>query len=142
VSSKIKAMGLMGSGNCSYSCSFEKDVLYPNDSVKLTLKIDNSKCSKKIEKYKVKLIRRTQAYNLQSTKPIYNNDEIIVSDKRDAKCEAKSSENFEIDFKIPPTIFLNKSEEELFNIPPAEKPLTAGPSSSVSGRLYKVQYTL
>ena len=52
-------MGIMGSGTCAYTCKFEKDVLYPNEVLKLTLDIDNSKCSKKVEKYKVKLLRRT-----------------------------------------------------------------------------------
>ena len=49
----------MGAGTCSYTCTFEKDVLYPKDSINLSVKIDNTKCSKKIEKYKIKLLRRT-----------------------------------------------------------------------------------
>ena len=64
ISSKIKAMGLMGSGHCTYTCKFEKDVLYPNDTMKIEVDVDNSQCSKKIEKYKIKLLRRTQAFNL------------------------------------------------------------------------------
>ena len=59
VSSKIKSMGLMGSGTCEYTATFEKDVLYPKDVIKLTVDINNEKCSKKIEKYKIKLLRRT-----------------------------------------------------------------------------------
>ena len=35
ISHKIKSMGLMGAGNCSYTCKFEKDVLYPNEVIKL-----------------------------------------------------------------------------------------------------------
>jgi hypothetical protein len=38
---KIKTMGLMGAGTCMYKCKFEKDVLYPNDKIKLTVDIDN-----------------------------------------------------------------------------------------------------
>jgi sporulation-control protein spo0M len=56
---KIKTMGFIGAGSCSFVCKFEKDVLYPNEVIKLSVNIDNSKCSKKIEKYKIKLIRRT-----------------------------------------------------------------------------------
>jgi len=52
-------MGLMGAGTCSYVCNFEKDVLFPNETMNLSVEIDNSKCSKKIEKYKMKLLRRT-----------------------------------------------------------------------------------
>jgi hypothetical protein len=74
VASKIKSMSLMGAGNCKYTCTFEKDVLYPKDQVKLTVDIDNTKCSKKIDKYKIKLLRRTQVINLKSCKPIYTND--------------------------------------------------------------------
>lgn len=64
----------MGAGTCSYTCKFEKDVLYPKDSINLTVDIDNSKCSKRIEKYKIKLLRRTQVFNLATSKPIYTND--------------------------------------------------------------------
>ena len=59
VSSKVKSMGLMGAGVCSYVCTFEKDVLYPKENINLKVNIDNSKCSKKIDKYKIKLLRRT-----------------------------------------------------------------------------------
>ena len=59
VKSKIKSMGLMGAGTCQYICKFEKDVLYPNDTIKLEVDVDNSHCSKKIDKYKIKLLRRT-----------------------------------------------------------------------------------
>ena len=41
IESKIKSMGLMGNGTCAYICKFEKDVLYPNDKIKLTVDIDN-----------------------------------------------------------------------------------------------------
>lgn len=74
VSSKIKSMSIMGAGNCKYVCTFDKDVLFPKDSLSITVNIDNTKCSKKIEKYKVKLIRRTQVFNTKTAKPIYTND--------------------------------------------------------------------
>ena len=64
----------MGAGNTKYTCTFDKDVLYPKDTVKMTVHIDNTKCSKKIDKYKIKLLRRTQVINLKSKKPIYTND--------------------------------------------------------------------
>ena len=35
IKSKIKNMGLMGAGTCQYVCTFEKDVLYPNDTIRL-----------------------------------------------------------------------------------------------------------
>ena len=57
VEGRIKSMGLMGAGNCKYTCKFQKDVLYPNENLRLTVDIDNSKCSKKIDKYKVKVLR-------------------------------------------------------------------------------------
>jgi hypothetical protein len=52
-------MGLMSAGTCKYVCKFEKDVLYPKETINLDIEIDNTKCSKKIEKYKIKLLRRT-----------------------------------------------------------------------------------
>jgi hypothetical protein len=27
--------GLLGAGNCQYICKFEKDVLFPNETIKL-----------------------------------------------------------------------------------------------------------
>ena len=90
-SKKIRSMGgLWGVGNCSYNCKFEKDILYPGEHIKLHVAIDNSQCNKKIDKYKIKLLRRTQVFNLLTTKPIYTNDCVLISEKYDATCAAKS----------------------------------------------------
>ena len=61
VESKIKSviMMMMSSGTCSFTCKFDKDMCYPGDILKVQVDVDNSKCSKKIEKYKIKLLRRT-----------------------------------------------------------------------------------
>lgn len=37
---------------------------------------------------------------------------------------------------------MNDEEENRYKIPMAEKPLACGPSSSLSGKLFKVQYVL
>lgn len=142
IQSKIKAMGLMGAGQCSYTVKFEKDVLYPNEEIKLEVFIDNSKCNKKIEKYKIKLLKRTQVFNLKTTKPIYTNDFILCSEKMESSCEAKSTETKLFNFRIPMTIFVTDSEENRIKVPLVEKPLAAGPTSSISARLFKVQYVL
>lgn len=141
VSSKIKSM-LVGCGTCKYACTFEKDVLYPKEKVNLKIEIDNSKCSKKIDKYKVKLLRRTQVINLKSVKPIYTNDQIIFSKKIDANCKGKASEEQTLELDIPNTIFVSEEEEQRIKVPIHEKPLVLGPSSSISGKLFKVQYVL
>jgi hypothetical protein len=83
---------LLSSGECSYTCKFEKDVLYPSDFIKLKVEIDNSKCSKKIEKYKVKLLRRTQVFNIKTKAPIYTNDYMMVKEKITSSCDAKQSD--------------------------------------------------
>ena len=142
ISSKIKSMGLMGSGTCSYLCKFEKDVLYPGEIIKLSIDVDNSGCSKKIEKYKIKLIKRTLAFNIQNSKPIYQNDQILVADKIEAKCGAKEKDTQNFEFKIPNSLFISKEEEEKFKIPLIEKPLSFGPASSIAARLFKVNYVL
>lgn len=98
VASKIRSMGLMGSGTCEYTVKFEKDVLYPKDIIKLQVEINNEKCSKKIDKYKIKLLRRTQVFNLKTTKPIYTNDFILVSEKMESSCEAKKKETKTFEF--------------------------------------------
>ena len=82
-------MGLMGAGTCSYVKKIKKDVLYPKEAIKLNIDIDNSKCNKSIEKYKIKLLRRTQVFNIKTSKPIYTNDQIIVSEKISSKCTGK-----------------------------------------------------
>lgn len=86
-------MGLFSAGSCKFTCSFERDMLFPGDQLNLNLTIDNSKCSSKIDKYKIKLLRRTQVFNPGQAKPIYTNDVIMVSEKMDAKCPAKTIEN-------------------------------------------------
>ena len=82
-------MGLISAGTCQYTCKFEKDILYPNENLKMDILIDNQKCSKRLDKYKIKLLKRTQVYNLKTSKPIYTNDFILSSEKWDAACEAK-----------------------------------------------------
>ena len=67
--------------------------------------IDNSKCSKKIEKYKIKLLRRTQVFNLKNDKPIYTNDFIVCSEKMESLCDAKKFETKNFNFRIPLSIF-------------------------------------
>ena len=68
-------MGLLSGGTCEYTCTFEKNIFFPNDDIKLTIKIDNSKCSKKIEKYKVKFIKQIIVNNDENVnKPLYVND--------------------------------------------------------------------
>jgi len=59
---------------CKYKCTFDKDVVFPSETITVSVDIDNTKCSKKIEKYKLKLIRRTQVYNIKTAKPVYTND--------------------------------------------------------------------
>jgi hypothetical protein len=43
---------------------------------------------------------------------------------------------------IPQKIFVDEEEEERIKVPLVEKPLAMGPSSSISGKLFKVQYVL
>ena len=132
----------MGAGSCTYTCKFEKDVLYPKEIINMTVDIDNSKCTKKIDKYKIKLLRRTQVFNIKTTKPLYTNDQILVSEKMSSECDAKKTEQKNFEFKIPQSIFVSEEEESRIKVPLQEKGLAQGPSSSLSGKLYKVQYVL
>lgn len=59
IESKIKAFKIMSAGICKYTCILSKDVLYPKDVLKLTIDIDNTKCTKKIDFIKFKIVRRT-----------------------------------------------------------------------------------
>jgi hypothetical protein len=42
------------------------------------------------------------------------------------------------EFRIPMSIFTTDAEEARIKVPLVEKPLAAGPSSSISARLFKV----
>ena len=66
-------------GKCTASCTLNQDVVYPRDSLKLSVKVDNSACKKPVEKYICKLIRRVEYYNLikKQKKPMYTNEKII-----------------------------------------------------------------
>lgn len=77
-------------------------------------------------------------FNIKTTKPIYTNDFILCSEKMESKCEAKQKEQKTFEFQIPRSIFISEGEEERIKVPLNEKPLACGPSSSLSGRLFKV----
>ena len=81
ISGKVKQFGLVGAGICSYSCTFKTDILYPKELMTVEVDVDNSKCSKRIEKYKVKLLRRTQVFHVKTSKAIYTNDQIALADQ-------------------------------------------------------------
>ena len=59
-----------------------------------------------------------------------------------AKCAARTTEERVFQFTIPQSIFITKQEEDRIKVPLVEKPLAQGPASSLSGRLFKVQYVL
>ena len=60
----------------------------------------------------------------------------------ESNCDAKKTETKTFKFTIPQSIFTSDSEENRIKIPLVEKPLAAGPSSSLSARMFKVQYVL
>lgn len=88
----------MSKGICKYVCTLEKDVLYPNELVKLTLDVDNSQCSTKVDNYKIKLLRRTEGFDNNATKEgqkqkiVYTNDCVVFSQAFEAKCPPKEIE--------------------------------------------------
>ena len=65
-----------------------------------------------------------------------------MSEKLQAQCAAKEKEHKIFQFQLPSTVFMSQEEEDLLKVPLVEKPLSQGPSSSLSGKLYKVQYVL
>jgi hypothetical protein len=70
---------------------------------------------------------------------MYTNDCVILTQKFDANCAAKGTEQRWLEVAVPDHM-LTPDEEEWIRIPLAEKPLQNGPGSSISGKLYKVQY--
>lgn len=60
--------------------------------------------------------------------------------KFDANCGPKQVEEKWLEIAVPNSIFVDPAEEEWIRIPLAEKPLQNGPGSSISGKLFKVQY--
>ena len=131
--SKIRSVGIFSSGTCKFTCKFAKDVLMPNESINLVVDIDNSACSKKIEKYKIKLLKRTQVLNVKNRKPIYTNDQVLTNEKIVSKCSGNNKETQTFVFEIPDSLFIDQDEAKRIKIPMSEKALSYGPSSSMSG---------
>lgn len=88
----------MAIGTCTYKCKVEKDVLFPNEMIKLEISIDNTNCTKSVDYFKIKLLKRTQAFDIETKKPVYTNDFILCSEKLESKCEAKSTETTNFEF--------------------------------------------
>ncbi len=84
------------------------------------------------------MLRRTQVFDTNTKKAIYTNDCIVISEKIDAVCDAKGYEEKSVVFDIPQSVFVTKEEEDRIKVPLMEKALVQGPSSSLSGRLFKV----
>ena len=64
----------------------------------------------------------------------------MLSDKYDAKCAGKGAEQQSFKLTIPNSIFISEEEEARIKVPLKEKQLSYGPSSSISGKLFKVMY--
>jgi sporulation-control protein spo0M len=58
-----KFAGLWGVGTCEVTATFTRDILYPEQQVQVHINVDNSACKVKVDKYRVKLLRRTQVFN-------------------------------------------------------------------------------
>ena len=58
-----KFAGLWGVGTCEVTATFARDILYPEQQVQVHVNVDNSACKVKVDKYRVKLLRRTQVFN-------------------------------------------------------------------------------
>lgn len=69
---------------------------------------------------------------------IYNNECILVSIKKDSSCGSYDKDSKYFEFKLPEKIHTTEDELKLMNIRKDENILMKGPSSSISGMLFKV----
>ena len=104
--------------------------------------MDNSKCSKRIDKYKLKLIRSLQVYKLNQPKPFFTANSDVVSIKQSSQCKANGDDSQTLQLEIPKTLFIDDIERFNYKVPNIEKHLEQGPTASFNGRLYSVQYYL
>ena len=123
----VKFMKMVKGGTCSYVLTFEKDILYPNDKIKLTIDVDNTKCTKSVDKYKFKILRWTEVfdpYNKKKVnKPIYMHDYLLANETRKANCKNLGTEQTVYEFILPQNIFNTEEEETRMKVPLVEKPL-------------------
>ena len=62
--------------------------------------------------------------------------------KPKSTCKAKSKDIQTFEVEIPKTVFYANDQQKNIKVPMPEMNLSNGPSSSIIGRLYQVQYVL
>lgn len=141
VKQNIRRLKVFGQGACIMTCVLEKDILYPRDSINLQVYLDNSKCKRKVEKYTVRFVKRVQFF--EKNKIVFLNDEIFHEKVVKAKCDKNQTEDIQFLYQIPDSIFKDDIHQKRLPVVNKEdKAFTHGPSTSFTGKLFKVQYAI
>lgn len=81
--------GLVKHGTCTSKCNLNTDVVYPKDTLTLSVFVDNTQCKKPIVSYSCTLLRRLEVLNLKHKKKpvIHSIDFVLNSEEKAAKCD-------------------------------------------------------
>ena len=69
--------------------------MYPRDRAEVSVKIDNTKCLRKVLKYTFRVLRRCMVFDYLTDKKIFQNDFVMSEEVVPSKCEAGGEETIE-----------------------------------------------
>ena len=116
-------------------------MLLPGETVELEAQVDNQHCSRKILRYTVRLLQRLLVLEPGKRKPLHSRDRVVDEQELTAECDAGQSETKVCKIELPHSFYMNDQEKaQLPAIPKEERALSYGPSSTISGKRYRVQY--
>lgn len=134
-----------GSEYCTSRVIFEKNQYLPGEKAKVKIICDNSKCKKAVQSFKFKLKRKitiegvSKDLGIDMTQNTTTNT--YLTSYKFTGCKGK--ETVERDFEIDiPAVDTDVAKKPGITLLEEEIPLLTTISSSFSGRLFKVEYSL
>ena len=111
IRSKV-GLRLLGSTESVCEVRFNKNVYYPGDHVDIWLDCDNSKCSKAVKSYKIKLHRQLRCR--ESMTGHYDSTVLCLKTVKEPGCAAGKKESKHLRFMIP--LMENDCSEKATNL--------------------------
>ena len=62
---------MVSQGKCTVRCTLKRDVLLPGENIEIEAEVDNQHCSRKVERYTFRLVRRILVMEPGKPKPLY-----------------------------------------------------------------------
>lgn len=150
LTSKVGGFLGLGKTECHSEVILPKETYTVGETIRVTIKVDNSECKKDISGFKLKLLRNIQATSLMSEgeKTNANHQKYISVFKDSEGVASQETKDIEIELEIPliddyhpetynelPTHLKENVTEETF-------PIMKAFSSSFFGQIVKVWFTL